>query len=280
MNTAEFREMTPVEMARIYRMRPADAHKGTMGHALLMAGRPGMAGCAVLAAESCMRSGAGKLTVYTPEENRQILQISLPEAIVSTSVPLELNKFQAIAIGPGIGTYIDNRLQLMRILQGGWDAILDADALTLVAESGELPGFGHILTPHAGEMERLAKGLKLRGKTLPDQALNLAKRFSSIVILKGHPSLICFPGGTVYSCPRGNAGMATAGSGDVLTGIILGLRAQGYTDGGAALLGTWLHATAGDFAARTLGQECMLASDITRHLPQAFAELLELKQTS
>ncbi len=278
MKAAEYREMGLAEMARIYRVRPADAHKGTMGHALLMAGSSGMAGCAVLAAESCMRSGAGKLTVCTPEANRLVLQISLPEAIVCTDFPLELNKYQSIAIGPGIGTYADKRIQLMRILQSGWPAVLDADALTLIAQSGELPGSGHILTPHAGEMERLAEGLKLRGKTQPEQAQNLAQRSDSIVILKGHPSLVCCPDGTVYSCPRGNAGMATAGSGDVLTGIILGLWAQGYTAHEAALLGTWLHATAGDFAARSLGQECMLAGDITRHLAPAFAELLEMKQ--
>lgn len=278
MNTAKWTELELPVLADLYRVRPPQAHKGTMGHALLVAGRSGMAGCAVLAAESCLRSGAGKLTISTPEANRLVLQISLPEAIVRTDFPFETDGFQSIGIGPGIGTDEEGANRLRFFLQEGCPMVLDADALTLRAKEGRIFSSGHIFTPHAREMERLAEGLHLEGKTHAEQAQELATRSQSHVILKGHPSLVCCPDGTIYSCPRGNAGMATAGSGDVLTGILTGLWAQGYTAHEAALLGTWLHATAGDFAARTLGQECMLASDITRHLPPAFAELFEMKQ--
>lgn len=278
MNVAKWREMTLSQMVGIYRRRPPEAHKGTMGHALLVAGQSGMAGCAVLAAESCMRSGAGKLTVLTPEENRIVIQLSLPEAIVDTTFSAQPKAFQSIGIGPGIGTGEKAGDMLERYLKSGCPMVLDADALTLIAKYGYSTASGHIFTPHAREMKRLAEGLHLQEGTLEEQARFLAAESQSHIILKGHPSLICCPDGNVYYCPRGNAGMATAGSGDVLTGILTGLWAQGYTAQETVLLGTWLHATAGDFAAEQLGQEYMLASDITHHLPMAFAELFKMKQ--
>lgn len=244
-----------------------------MGHAFLIAGRHGMGGCAVLAAQGCLRSGAGKLTVCTQEANHLLLQLALPEAIVHTQPPCGLTPYQAIGVGPGIGTDDNAKACLQELLQQERPMVLDADALTLVAKMGNFPKAGHILTPHPGEMERLANGLQLEGDTLAEQARTLATTYGCHVVLKGHPSLVCCPNGDLYCCPRGNAGMATAGSGDVLTGIITGLWAQGYTAHEATLLGTWLHATAGDYASQHLGQECMLASDIIRHLPQAFSEL-------
>ena len=278
MKAAKRHEMDLAMMVGIYRQRPADAHKGIMGHALLVAGQKGMAGCAVLAAESCMRSGAGKLTVFTPEENRMIMQLGLSEAIVTTRPPLSADTFQSIGIGPGIGTDEQAMDRMQSFLRQGRPMVIDADALTLIAQRGNFSASGHIFTPHPREMKTLAEGLGLEGATLEEKATHLAQAGQSYVILKGHPSLVCCPDGTVFSCPRGNAGMATAGSGDVLTGILTGLWAQGYSAGETALLGTWLHATAGDFSAQHLGQEAMLASDITRHLHLAFRELAEKKQ--
>jgi NAD(P)H-hydrate epimerase len=280
MKATKWQEMELAMMVGMYRERPPEAHKGNMGHALLVAGQTGIAGCALLAAESCMRSGVGKLTVFTPEENRLILQLGLPEAIVDTRFATPTDSFQAIGAGPGMGTDHTAMERLQNLLQTHRPMVLDADALSLIAKVGFFTASGHIFTPHAREMERLASGMKLEGSSLTEKAVHLATSCHSHVILKGHPSLVCCPDGTIYSFPRGNAGMATAGSGDVLTGILTGLWAQGYTAHETALLGTWLHATAGDFAAQHLGQESMLASDITRHLPMAFAEIRKLKQNT
>ena len=276
------------EMAGMLKERPEDAHKGTMGHALLVAGSPGMAGCAVLAAEACLRSGAGFLMVHTQEENRIILQNRVPEACLfidknfpqGLSLPTTSKLVTAIGFGPGVGK---GPLQLALMTSYFTrktfpfvPAVLDADALHM------LPGRPTvidslrgrcILTPHVGEMMALVKGLSLPWDDLRQCAGYLAMSRGFVIVLKGHPTHIYMPDGEVLVCPRGNAGMATAGSGDVLTGLITGLLAQGYTVREAALLGVWLHATAGDLAAQELGQECMLARDITRHLPGAFREL-------
>ena len=267
------------EVAKLLRLRPADAHKGTMGHALLVAGSRGIAGCAVLAGEACLRSGAGKLTVETPEENRLILQTALPEAIVSTQQP-GLQPYQSAGIGPGIGLDETASGKLRTTIRQAdtyhIPVVVDGDALRLIGrEESLLPLLAAhtVLTPHRGEMSAMACDMQLEGKTLEDCAMTMAARWQTIVVLKGHPTLVFLPERTVLCCQRGNAGMATAGSGDVLTGLITGLLAQGYTPVEAATLGVWLHATAGDRAADVLGQECMLARDITRHLPEAFREL-------
>lgn len=272
--------MTPSMMAEMLRKRPEDAHKGMLGHALLVAGSHGISGCAVLSAEACLRTGNGKLTVASPEENRIILQVSVPEAIVSVSLPAELRGFQGIGIGPGIGADAHGMVEAC-LREPSVPMVLDADALHILADSpGLAEYFGKpcILTPHIGEMRHLCQGFGLDGQTMLDCALKLATTHGCTVVLKGHPTHICQPDGTVYSCPRGNAGMATAGSGDVLTGIIASLLAQGYSAHDASLLGVWLHASAGDFAAGKLGEECLIARDITRHLPLAFKELHEYKK--
>ncbi len=262
--------------AMAYRRPPADAHKGMMGHALLIAGRYGMAGCALLAAESCLRSGAGKVTVCSHPSNRIILQTGLPEAILAMEKPADTWQFQSIGIGPGLSQAFE---QLMwELMDQDRPMVLDADALNAIARKGRLCGNGHILTPHLGELARLAKGLRLPGHTPCEQACFLATRWDCHVVVKGHPSLICTPQGPVLSCPRGNAGMATAGSGDVLTGLITGLLAQGHPAHEATLLGVWIHATAGDAAARDLEQACMLARDIITHLPEAFKEIRNIKK--
>lgn len=276
------------EMAGMLKERPEDAHKGTMGHALLVAGTPGMAGCAVLAAEACMRSGIGKLTLHTQEENRIILQTRVPEVCLfvdrmmpqATALAQTMNGFQAIGIGPGIGQGpLSQALLAAYVMHNKIDElpmVLDADALRMLSINTRLAGALQnrcILTPHVGEMQTLGRGFNLGTPDMQKAAANLAKARNLIIVLKGHPTRIYMPGGEVFVCLRGNAGMATAGSGDVLTGLITGLLAQGYPVRDAALLGVWLHATAGDLAAREMGQECMLAGDITRHLPEAFREL-------
>ncbi len=253
------------------RPRPTDGHKGTFGHALLVAGSKNMAGAAILAGEACLRSGIGKLSIYTPEENRTILQTALPEAIIKDHFPCD-DRFEGVGIGPGIGINPD---LLHRLLSADQMAkVLDADALNTVAQNRELekliPTYT-ILTPHPGEAMRLIGSSKL------EDVAAYARTHCVYVVLKGHPTHVCTPEGDVFRLNVGNAGMATAGSGDVLTGIITGLMAQGYASREAALLGVWLHGTAGDFAADEMGENCMLARDIIRHLPNAFRKLKQTK---
>jgi len=262
--------------------RPAFAHKGTMGHALLVTGSEGMAGAAILSATSCLRSGIGKLTLCTAEVNGPILQTAVPEAVLYTGPEkqLPLHTFNAIGIGPGLGQ--DKRAaELLRrvVSEAKGPLVIDADALNLLALHPDwlhhLPQ-GSLLTPHPGEMDRLVGECTSSHERL-HKAIQLATDNQLYVILKGHYTAICSPEGRVAFCPAGNAGMATAGSGDVLTGILAGLLAQGYTPSETAQIGVWLHATAGDSAADELTENCLLARDIIQHLPSAFKKLQQTK---
>ena len=260
------------------------AHKGSEGHALIVAGKTGMAGAALLAGKACMRAGAGKLTINTQEENRIIIQLGFPEAILNLNPELDgisadsLKKFQAVAVGPGIGTSKDTVKQFDELLSNyNRPMVIDADAINILAANGflveKIPPFS-ILTPHKLELRRLI------GETQNDYVeLTTTKAFAEknqlFIVIKGAYSKIVFPDGAVYVNSTGNPGMATAGSGDVLTGVISGLLAQGYTPQDATLLGVFLHGKAGDLAAQQLGQESLIASDIIRFLPDAFQYLRE-----
>lgn len=270
-------QLSPQSVAALLRQRPSYAHKGIMGHALLVAGRADVAGCAMLSAEACLRAGCGKLTVHTAEQNRTALHVAVPEAILYThedSMPDGLEAYQSIGIGPGIG--LDSIQKLTAYLrETSLPIVIDADAIRLLALNPAIADClsnRAILTPHAGEAKALAEGFMLdEALPLEEQMQTFAQRYGVVVVLK--PSAICMPDGRVVHCPRGNAGMATAGSGDVLTGLLTGLLAQGYPIDEAAMLGVWLHASAGDFAAAELGEECLLARDIIRHLPEAYREI-------
>ncbi len=265
--------------------RPATAHKGTLGHALLVCGSRGMAGAAILAARAALRSGVGKLTVHTAALNLSILQTAVPEAMVlpdecehCVTFCSDLSPFSAVGIGPGLGRNECTASALRdHLTASDKPLVIDADALNLIAQHQllSLVPEGSILTPHVGELERLVRSTLTADERIAE-AVRLSSLHSLYVVLKGHPTAVCSPDSHVALCPAGNAGMATAGSGDVLTGIITGLLAQGYAPQEAATLGVWLHATAGDYAAEHLQQECMLAGDITDHLPQAYKRL---KQT-
>jgi len=263
----------------ILRPRPAEGHKGTFGHALLVAGSYGMAGAGILAGRSCMRSGVGKLTVHIPKMNNDIMQTALPEAILHhdeddmrwTSMPVDTvpgTAYNAIGIGPGICTGQETSDALHRFLESMAGChvpmVLDADALNILSLHPDwlalLPQ-GTIITPHPLEYRRLVEA----GACMDNV----------ILVLKGHPTTITIPGDTPaqYVCPYGNDGMGTAGSGDVLTGIILGLLAQGYPQRDAAILGVSLHAISGDIASEALGRHSLIASDLTDYLPQAFKQI-------
>ncbi len=265
--------------------RNAFAHKGQMGHALIVAGSYCMAGAAVLAAKACLRSGTGKVTVNTPRRNIPILQISVPEAIVQSGNDetiftdmVETDDFDAVGIGPGLGQSEQTAVALISQLRRAQCPIVaDADALNILANHRawmqQLPK-GIILTPHPKEFDRL-EGHSADSYERLTKARNLAKRIQGYVIVKGHYTAICLPDGHIVFNPTGNGGMATAGSGDVLTGIITGLLARGYKQTEACVVGVYLHGLAGDLAAQELGEESLLASDIVNYLPKAFKRLKE-----
>lgn len=257
------------------------AHKGTMGHALLVAGSYGMAGAALLASKACLRSGVGKLTVHTPLCNSTIVQLGVPEAVVdidrdeeSFSQAVDSSRYDALGIGPGLGTLETAAVAMMtQIRSSKVPVVIDADALNILAVHRawlqQLPD-GMILTPHPKEMDRLCDTIPTDDYDRLMKASDLAQRLRGYIILKGHYSALCMPDGKIYFNSTGNAGMATAGSGDVLTGIITGLLARGYAPADAALVGMYLHGLAGDYAARDLGMESLVAGDIIKYLPKAF----------
>lgn len=260
------------------------AHKGEMGHALLLAGCHGMAGSAILAARACLRAGSGKVTVRTARRNNDIMQISVPEAIVSTdkedhhiSEALPMEDYDAVGIGPGIGTNEHTAIAIItQIRRSQVPIVLDADALNILASHRawlqQLPP-GVIMTPHPKEMERMAGNRFSNSYERLCKAQDMAEQLKAYILLKGKYTALCTPDGNIIFNSTGNAGMATAGSGDVLTGIITGLLARGYQKGDACLLGMYLHGLAGDLAARELGEESLVASDIIAFLPKAFNRL-------
>lgn len=282
---AEYVLTEPLEMARLLQRRNKFAHKGTMGHGLLVAGSYGMAGAAILASHASLKSGLGKVTVHTPLRNNDILQISVPEAILhhdtddthfTHSCPADI--FQAVAIGPGIGTQKDTASALLdQLRRTQCPLVLDADALNILGQHQgwvlQVPPHS-ILTPHVKEMDRLA-GESHNSFERLEKARNLAMRQQLFIVLKGAWTSVVFPNGSVYFNPTGNPGMATAGSGDVLTGILLGLLAQGYSTSAAARLGVYLHGLAGDLACKELGEESLTARDLITYLPNAFKKLKE-----
>lgn len=251
-------------------------HKGQMGHALLVAGRAGVGGCAVLAARACLRSGVGKLTVESSEENRLLLQVGVPEAIVTTN-PLErmaVEDYAAVGIGPGIGTDPAATNRLSGLLRGiNIPTVLDADALTIIAQKPSLLNAlppDTVLTPHRAELERIV-GKQKSSYALLQQAVHMARLRQLVILIKGAYSACVLPSGDVFFNPTGNAGMATAGSGDVLTGMVLGLLARGIPAAPALRIAVYVHGLAGDVAAEEGAMESIIASDLVDRLPQAFA---------
>ena len=272
--------LTRVMLHPMMRRRSSHAHKGTFGHALIMAGSHGKMGAAVLAAKACLRSGVGLLTCRIPGCGYEVLQTSVPEGMVicdeeknHLSQPFRELPYQAIGIGPGIGAHEETGRVLKYLIQeSGRPLVIDADGLNLLAENKTWMHFlpqGSILTPHPGEFRRLAGDFDNSFERL--QGLrDMAIKHGIFIVLKGHHTAIATPEGQVFFNSTGNPGMATGGSGDVLTGLITGLLAQGYAPREAALLGVYLHGLAGDAAADALSQETMIASDIINHLHLAF----------
>ena len=259
-------------------------HKGSMGHALVIAGSYGMAGAAILATRGCLRAGAGKVTVHTPKRNYSIMQTAVPEAIMQMdreetyfSESVDTNEFDAVAIGPGLGRNENTSIALIgQIRRTQCPVVIDADALNILADHQawlqQLPK-GIIMTPHPKEFDRLVGNVSNSDYERLTRAMQLADRLQGYIILKSHHTALCLPDGHVVFNSSGNSGMATAGSGDVLTGILTALLARGYERADACMLGMYLHGLAGDFAVKDVGKESLVASDIIRNLPKAFMQL-------
>lgn len=271
------------EIQLLLRKRNKFDHKGRFGHALLLCGSEGKMGAAVLAAGGCLRSGAGLVTLHLPGCGVPIVQTAVPEVMVSadpafgtiTTLP-DLTPYTAIGTGPGLGKapQTANVLKLL-IQQATLPIVFDADAINLLSENKTWLGFlppGSVFTPHPKEFERIA------GKTSNDFDRNkLQKEFSfryqCWVVLKGAHTAITSPDGRCWFNSTGNPGMATGGCGDVLTGIITGLLAQGYPTREAVLLGVYVHGLAGDLALSSNGYEALIASDLINNLGKSFQSL-------
>lgn len=260
------------------------AHKGNMGNALIVAGSYGMSGAAILATRACMRSGAGKVTVHTPKKNYGVMQISVPEAVLhmdheetAFTEAVDTDGFDALGIGPGLGCQETTAIAMIaQIRRAQCPIVADADALNILASHRawmqQLPK-GIIMTPHPKELDRLTGSPANADFERLHRTRELAQSLQAYIILKGHNSALCLPDGQVVFNPTGNSGMATAGSGDVLTGIITALLARGYHQHNACIVGMYLHGLAGDIAVKTLGKESLTASDIIDYLPHAFKHL-------
>lgn len=267
---------------KLEKTRTMFSHKGTHGHALIIAGSYGKMGAAVLASRACLRAGTGLLTTHAPRCGYVVLQTAVPEAMYSpdhraqylSDIPA-LDHFSAVGVGPGIGQSPETTRALEKLLcQCHIPLVLDADALNLLALNRdwfELLPENTIMTPHPKEFERLF------GKTSDNFARNelqreMAQRYRTVIVLKGAYTAVALPDGTCWFNSTGNPAMATAGAGDVLTGIITGLLAQGYTPAEAALLGVWAHGCAGDRAVAATGRKSLIASDLVEWYRQYFSD--------
>ncbi|PPK86258.1 NAD(P)H-hydrate epimerase [Neolewinella xylanilytica] len=263
--------------------RYANDHKGTFGHALLIAGSYGKMGAAVISARALLRAGAGLVTTHIPRVGYEIMQISLPEAMCEmddhryhfTSAG-QVDAYDTVAVGPGLGKDEATQAGLFQLIEAcGSPMVIDADALNILGEHTDMLALlpkGSVLTPHPKEFERLF------GKTDDDfdrweLQRQKARELGLVILLKTGYTTIATPDGTLYFNTTGNPGMGTGGTGDALTGVIAGLLAQSYSPVDAARLGVYLHGLAGDLAARELQQESLLAEDVVSHLGKAFGKL-------
>jgi hydroxyethylthiazole kinase-like uncharacterized protein yjeF len=258
-------------------------HKGKYGHGLLVAGSYGKIGAAVLAAKAALRTGMGLITCHVPGCGCQIIQTSIPEAMVRvdendkyTSDIEAADPYDAIGIGPGIGTDPATQKAFHALLlNSDKPLVIDADGINILGANKKwlckLPT-GTILTPHVKEFERVAGKTENSYKRIEKQ-IEFASKYSCTVVLKGAYTSVVTLGGKVFFNSTGNPGMATAGSGDVLTGIILSLLSQGYSPEDASVTGVYLHGLAGDIAAEKLGCESIIASDIIDNIGNAFLKV-------
>ncbi|WP_310991962.1 NAD(P)H-hydrate dehydratase [Aequorivita marina] len=275
------------EAQRFYIPRKKFDHKGTYGHALIVAGSYGKIGAAVLSTTAAFKIGAGMVTSFIPKCGYTILQTAIPEAMIITDKQEEvisavtLNfKPAAIAVGMGIGKGKNTVKALENLFEiSQTPFVIDADALNIISENKELLELlpkNAILTPHPGELERLIGKWKNDYDKL-EKVKEFSKKYEVVVVIKGAYSITVF-GDQLYINTTGNPGMATAGSGDVLSGILCGLLSQGYDPLLASVFGVYMHGRSGDIAAGQMGYEPVIASDIIDNLPKAYLDLFQQEE--
>ncbi|HEX2920944.1 MAG TPA: NAD(P)H-hydrate dehydratase [Bacteroidales bacterium] len=282
-NQTDYIFFTANEAKQLLKNRNRFDHKGIFGHALLIAGSYGKMGAAILSGKAALRSGVGLLTCHIPGCGYEVIQNSIPEAMVKADGGAReisgidnFEKFSAVGVGPGIGTSNETTMAIINLLKGcNKPLVIDADCINIISQYPELLSSlpeNTILTPHPGEFDRLT-GKSVSGNERFRKQVDISKRFKIIVVLKGAYTSVSMPDGKVYFNSTGNPGMATAGSGDVLTGVIVSLLAQGYAAADAALLGVFVHGHAGDVALKATSYESLIASDIIYHIGDAFNNL-------
>lgn len=276
-NSSGYEYFDDAAISALIKPRELAAHKGVFGHALIIAGSEGKSGAAILTAKAALRTGCGLLTAWVPSNAVIPLLSALPEAMTAVrddSIQIDipsLERFTAIGFGPGVGMQAGNTL--FRLLENDrHPLVIDADGLTLFSlhrDKYTLLAPHIVLTPHPGEFDRLTKphvSVFERCKT----QLAFSKQYHVTVLLKGHYTSITTPEGKIFFNATGNNGMATAGSGDVLTGILTSLLAQGYTTETAAVMGAYLHGYAGDRAVERISKTSLIASDIIEGISSFF----------
>jgi len=263
-----------IAICSLLKKRNPDSHKGNYGHALIIAGNYGKMGAAVISAKACLRSGVGLLTVSVPTDERNVLQIAVPEAMtIKRDISMNTCVFSAACIGPGIGTSEDTKAFVNEfVTHFDHPLLIDADALNIIAfyKLFEKIKVGTILTPHAIEFDRLFGTVNEEERKIT--AIKMAEKYSIVIVLKGHHTLVTSCG-EVYLNQTGNAGLAKGGSGDALSGIICAFLAQGYPPFDAAKLGVYLHGLAADIALENQSMESMLITDVIERLGEAFYKI-------
>ena len=258
-----------------YKKRPCDSHKGTHGHALLIAGSTNKMGAAIIASKACLRSGVGLLTVAFYPDSKNVLFNSVPEAMYANSCVMnDLSPYQAIGIGPGIGVDEISLQYIYELYENKIPVVFDADALNLISKykiDWKNFNFPFILTPHPKEFDRLFSEHHSESERRIT-AIQKAAALNCVIVLKGHKTFIT-DGIQTFENITGNSGLAKGGSGDALTGMITSFLAQGYTTLESAILGVYLHGLAADITLQTQSEESMLITDVIENIGLAFKSL-------
>ncbi|MFV8325955.1 NAD(P)H-hydrate dehydratase [Flavobacterium sp. ZS1P14] len=270
------------EILKRYRQPDQHTHKGIQGHAIIIGGSYGKMGAVCLSSKACIKTGCGLVTVFIPECGYDILQIAIPEVMVLTdnqekfisNITFDIEP-QAVGIGPGLGLEIETQQAVYKLLKTNkTPLVIDADALNILSKNREwLPLLQPktIITPHPKELERLVGKWNSDAEKI-EKAIAFSKQYQLIIVMKGAPTHI-IDGEIIYENTTGNAALATAGTGDVLTGIITSLLAQSYKPISAAILGVYLHGLTADIALPETGFQSFIASDVISNIGKAFLSL-------
>lgn len=275
------------EVSHLLKPRKEFSSKADYGNAIIFAGSQGMMGASIFAALGALRAGVGKLTMHVPQCGVDVMQTRVPEAMCLADASramltdmTQVRPFNACGVGPGIGTSNATIAALEKLLKSSeHPMVIDADALNCIAESPNLLNFVpklSVLTPHAGEFDRLF-GQHTGDEARVHKALEMSRHYNILIVLKGRYTALIRPDGKVYFNSSGTPALATPGSGDVLTGVITGLMAQGYKPEVSALLGVFVHGRAGELAADVQGLYGVLASDVANAVGMAIKEIMKFR---